>query len=99
MNEVFSLTSFTVGLFIDLDTECISVKPNIRALAEKVLEGVGEEIVTQFRICRDMMFRAGEGEDGRHEPQHPRPRVEHAKAFIATAAIACPAWTLTGCML
>ncbi|KAJ6509723.1 hypothetical protein DFH09DRAFT_1334049 [Mycena vulgaris] len=76
------------GYFVDLDTKFHGIGPDVRAIAMKVLEGAGEAAMTQFRICRDLMSRAGE--QGRHEQQHPRPSVEHAKTLISTTAVTSP---------
>ncbi|KAJ7456936.1 hypothetical protein FB451DRAFT_1275290 [Mycena latifolia] len=76
------------GYFVDLDTKFHGVGPDVRAIAMKVLEGVGEAAVTQFCLCRNLKTRAGE--QSRHEQQHPRPSVEHAKTIISTTAVTSP---------
>jgi hypothetical protein len=82
------LTSLPVGYFVDLDSKFSGVGPDVRAIATKVLNGVGEVAVTQFLLCRNLMSRAGE--QGRHEQQHPLSSVEHAKTIISTTAATSP---------
>ncbi|KAJ7208012.1 hypothetical protein GGX14DRAFT_567312 [Mycena pura] len=76
------------GNFVDLNSRFVNISPNVRAIVTQVLSKVGNSVIDQFRLCRFLMFRAGQ--QGRHEQQHPKPSLEYAKAVISKMALTNP---------